>query len=152
VLDRHLLGLGDGDGVAVVLAEEDDREAVDPGEVAALVEIAFGGGALAEAGDRHLAGAAELGGVGHAGRLRDLGGNDAGGRDDPVLGGAVVGGHLAAAGEGVALLGQHAEHDILGTEAEGKAEGEIAVVGEQDIALAVEGKGRSDQGRLVPLS
>src|SRR5205807_9140176 len=45
VLDRRLLGQGNGDGVAVVLAHEDDGQAVDPGEVERLVEVALRGGA-----------------------------------------------------------------------------------------------------------
>ena len=41
VVDRHLALNRDRDRIAVVLAEEDDREFVDTGEIAGLVEIAL---------------------------------------------------------------------------------------------------------------
>src|SRR5829696_6791673 len=64
VVDRHLQILRHRDGVAVVLAEENDRQLVDTGEVARLVEIALGAATLAEADSGDLSGLAQLGRVG----------------------------------------------------------------------------------------
>ena len=57
-------------GVAVVLADEDDRQLPDRGQVERLVEGALVGGAVAEEADRDTAGAARLGGQRRAGRER----------------------------------------------------------------------------------
>ena len=60
VVDRHLLPEAEPRSRSVVLAEEDDRQFVDAGEVARLVEIALGGAAFAEADQRDLAGLAAV--------------------------------------------------------------------------------------------
>ena len=69
-------------GVAVVLAEEDDRQLPHRGEVHRLVERALGDGAVAEEGDRHAAVGPQLRGRGRADGDRQAGGDDAVGAED----------------------------------------------------------------------
>jgi hypothetical protein len=75
VLDRRLFGERDRDGVAVVLADEHDRQPVDAGEVEGLVKVALRGGAVAEVGHDDVVSAFELGRQRHAGGVRKMGGD-----------------------------------------------------------------------------
>src|SRR5439155_286488 len=59
----HLQADGYRDGVAVVLADENHWQAVDRGEVDALVKVALAGGAVSERAQSHGPLALELGGV-----------------------------------------------------------------------------------------
>ena len=67
LLERH------ADGVAVVLADEDDRELVHAREVHRFVHLALVGGALAEIRDCYDVLAAHPGPHGNAHRVQDLG-------------------------------------------------------------------------------
>ena len=97
VLDRRLLGEGHGDGVAVVLADEDDREAVDAREVQGLVEVTLRRGAVAEVADGHAVVAPEVGGEADAGRVGDVGCDGRRPGDDAESPAPPVAGHLPPA-------------------------------------------------------
>src|SRR5207245_541224 len=72
VLDGRLLRQRDGDGVAVVLADEHHRKAVDACEVERLVEVALRRGAVAEVADGEIGRASCREGVERAvGGIRD---------------------------------------------------------------------------------
>ena len=83
----HLAVERDADGVAVVLAHEDDRQVVDAGEVHRLVDLALVGGALAELGHGHDVVAAHPGAHGDA-RPRGAPGCPTGELSDTMLYGA----------------------------------------------------------------
>ncbi len=138
------------DRVPVVLDEEDDRQAVEPGEVEGLVEVALRGGALTP-GDQHHAGparASQL--VGDAGGVGVLGAGDRRAAEHPAAGQRPVVGHLPAPAAGITLLGEEAEEDLLGRQAQGEHQGEVAVVGEHPVDLAVEGERRAQLDGLLP--
>src|SRR5437588_675579 len=90
VLDGGLLGERHRDGVAVVLADEHHRQAVDPGQVQGLVEVALGRGPVAEVADRDAVLPPHLRRQGHAGGVGDVGGDRRRSRDDPPLAAAPV--------------------------------------------------------------
>ena len=129
VADDHLLFLHLGDGVAVVLDDEDEGEGVDGSEVEALVEVALGGGALADVGDGDGVLTLEFGGPGEAGRDGDLGADGGGLGDDAQLLVVPVGGHLTTTGVGVGGLGEDVEHEFVDGHAEGEHDADVAVVG-----------------------
>ena len=149
VADGHLLLAGLGDGVAVVLAEEDHGQLVDGGEVERLVKVALGGGALAEVDDGDLVQPSQLRGVGDAGGVRQVGGDHAGAGDDALLGEGPVARHLASARVGVVGLGEEAEHDLLGAHAEHDHDARVAVVGQHPVDALLERVGGADLCRLV---
>ncbi|CAH0325400.1 hypothetical protein SRABI128_05094 [Microbacterium sp. Bi128] len=114
-----------GDRVLVVLDEEDHGQVEDGGEVQGLVEIAFARGAVAAHGQDHGVLAAQLGGVGHADAVQQLGGQRGALDADLVLGGIVAAVPVAAE-ERHRLDRIHAAgHDGYG----------VAVGGEQPVTL-----------------
>ena len=90
----------------VVLADEDDRQLPGRSQVHPLVHRALAGGAVAEEGDRDLAGAAQLRGQRGAAGVRDAG------ADDPVAAEDVERevGDVHRAAEPLAVAGALAEH------------------------------------------
>src|SRR5690606_7733507 len=72
VFHRHLLFTGNGNGVAVVFAEENDRQLVDAGKVHAFVHVAFVGRAFAVGGPDDDVVAPQLGRVRDARGVRHL--------------------------------------------------------------------------------
>ena len=151
VLDRRLLGERDRDGVAVVLADEDDGEAVDAGEVQGLVEVALGGGPVAEVAHRHLIAPALLGGQGQAHGMGDVGGDGGGAADDAQVLVAPVVGHLAPARAGVLGPGEHAQEHVVGRHAQGEDDAQVPVVGQHGVVTPADGPGRADLGAFVAL-
>jgi hypothetical protein len=151
VVDRRLLRQRDRDGVAVVLADEDARQAVDAGEVERLVEVALRRRPLTEVADHHLALLAQLGRVGEAGGVGELRGDGGRAGDDVELGRAPVVRHLAAARVRVIGPGEHGEQHLLGGHAEGEDDPGVAVVRQHDVAAGLERPGRSDLRALVTL-
>ena len=142
--DGHLLLGALGDGVAVVLDEEDDGQLVDGGEVERLVEVATAGAALATAGegdDRVVA---------HLRRERDpdsvhkLGGDDAGLGEHAALRAAPVRGHLPSEGVGVVALPKDVEHGLARGHAEHEHDAEIAVVGSGVVNASLERHARAN--------
>ena len=121
-VERH------ADGVAVVLADEDDRQVMDAGEVHGLVDLALVGGALAELGHGHDVVAAHPRAHGDADRVQHLGAHRRAERHDVVRRAAVMAGHLAPAGADVVGLGQVGGDDVLGAHAEGHGAGDGPVV------------------------
>ena len=126
-------------GVAVVLAEEDDRQLPHGGEVHRLVERALGHGAVAEERHRDAAVGPQLRRRRRADRDRQAGGHDAVGAEDPEVRVGDV--HRAAAAAVGALvlghqLGEHPER----VEALGQA-----------VAVAPVGRG-DDVGRAAAAS
>ena len=152
VVDRRLRRHRHRDGVAVVLADEHHRELVDAGEVERLVEVALGGGALAEVADDHPVLAAELGGVGEAGGVGELGRDRGRAGDDVALGPAPVVRHLASAAVRIVGPRQHGQEDLLHGHAEGEHHAGVAVVGEDDVVAGPQRPGRADLHALVALA
>src|SRR3972149_1080892 len=81
LLERHR------DGPLVVLADEDDRHVPDAGDVQGLVEVALGGGTVAEEDHDDGVVAPVLGGVGEADGVGDLGRHGDGDRQVVLVGG-----------------------------------------------------------------
>ena len=87
---------------------------------------------------------------GDAGGVGELGADDRRVAEHPQAGQRPVVGHLAAAAAGVALLGEQAQEQLLGGHPQGDHEGDVAVVGDRPVHLAVEGQGGAHLGGLVP--
>ncbi len=102
ILDR------DGDGVSVVLNQEDNRGVAEAGVVDGFPEFAFAGGAFAGTGDDDavFAGVEEAEAFGAADGLHELRAGGGGTGDDVEGRVAPVGRHLASAGTGV-FSGSH---------------------------------------------
>ncbi|MDI2019868.1 hypothetical protein PJL18_00362 [Paenarthrobacter nicotinovorans] len=115
-----------GDGVLVVLHEEDDGQVEDGGEVQCLVEVTFAGGAVTAHGHHYRVFTAQLGGMGNAHGVQQLGGQRGALDADVVLFG-VVSTVPVAAEDGHHLYGVYpAGHDGDG----------VAVGGEQPVTFA----------------
>ncbi len=89
-------------GVAVVLADEDDRQAPERGDVQRLVEVAGVGRAVTEEDDHHLARAPLLANQRRAEAERQVAADDARGAEQAALGGDQV--HVPALAVAVARL------------------------------------------------
>ena len=153
VLDGRLLGQGHGDGVAVVLADEDHGDAVNAGEVQRLVEVAFGRRPVAEVGDGHARVVARhLRGQGHARGVGDVGGDRRRTGDDVQRPAAPVAGHLAPARAGVGGPGEDAEQHVVRRHPECEHHAGVPVVGEHDIVSLADGPRRAHLGTLVALA
>ena len=150
VLERRgvLIG-GCGElGVAVVLAEEDDRELPHRGQVHGLVERALGHRAVAEERDREGAVAPELGGGGRSDGDREPGGDDAVRAEDADRGVGDVHRSAAPAVRALVLahqLGEHAE----GVEPLRQAV-PVAAVGGRDHVVGTERPAGADGRGLLP--
>jgi hypothetical protein len=132
ILPRHR------DRPLVVLAQEEGRGGEDAGEVQGLVEIAFGGGPVAEECDRHLVRLAIAGGVGEVHGVRDLGRH----RDGD---GQVVG----VLGDGPALVvAGGVEQDRRQGHAPPDGRGGLPVRGHEPVVLA-QGRHGADLARLL---
>jgi hypothetical protein len=142
---------GDADGVAVVFDEEQHGEAFETGGVQGLPEFAFAGGAFAggDEGDFVGRGIAIARGLGAAHGLEVLRASGRGAGHDVVLGVAPVGGHLASAGRGVGGGADGLLQHFVRRDAEGEAEGAIAVVGVKPVVGGAEGHAGGDLDGLV---
>ncbi len=120
-----LLGERHGDRVLVVLHEEDHRQVEHRGEVQRFVEVAFTGGAVAAHGDHNGVLPAQLGRVGDAHRVQQLGGQRGGHRR------AVVGLRIVPAVPFAAEAG----HDFHRGDALGQHGHGVAVGREQPVAF-----------------
>ena len=149
-LDGHLARERDGDGVLVVLDEEDDGEFVDGGEVHRLVHFALAGGAVAEEAGDHRVLAAHLHAERPADGVGDVRADDVGVVDELQLGGGPVLGELARAGERFAVPREEAAQRLLRREAESCRYCKIAVVGEAEEVRRVLAE-RPDSGELRAL-
>ncbi len=103
---RHLALRRHADRQVVVFAHEDDWQLVDGGEIQALVEVTFGGRAVAEIDDRDGTVTANLAGQRGARGVRNLRRNRAPAGEDLQPRWPRMGGHLAAAGARVVGLAQ----------------------------------------------
>ncbi len=144
--------VGTRDRVAVVLDHEDDRQLVDAREVHRLVDVALVAGAFAGVGHRDLVDAADLGRPGDPGRVQDLRGHRRRKRQDVAVAIAVVAGHLATAGAGVACLGELGEHDLARGHAEGDQARDGAVIGNEPVEALAHAIGDRDLRALVALA
>src|SRR5262249_34159154 len=138
------------DRVPVVLAVPHDGEAMDAGEVEALVPVALAGGPVAEPAPDHRVLTSVFHRVGDPGRMGDLRGDRGGPGDDPERGGAPVGRHLATARGRVVLLAEHREEDDPGPHPGDEADAHVAVVGDEDVRAAAEWPRGADLTTLVP--
>ena len=134
-----LLGHRGGDRPAVVLEEEDDRRTPHAGQVAGLVEVAFGRAAVAEV---HAHGAVEAlvaqaprqpDGVGELSRERDLNRQQ-----------VHPGRHVVALGVAHAV-----EEEALERVALMEHRGQFAVLGDDPVPCRVEGERGADYGCLL---
>ena len=116
------------------------------------MEVALGGGALAEEAHRHLVLAAELGRVGEAGGVGELGGDRRRAGDDVARRPAPVVRHLPAAAVRVVGAGEHGEQDLLDGHAEREHHAGVAVVGQHDVVAGAQRPRRADLGALVALA
>ena len=133
VAHRRLLVERDRDGVAVVLADEHERDAVDAGEVARLVEVALRRGAVAEEADDGPVLVPQLHRLGHARGVGDVGGDRRRARDDAEPPRSPVAGHLPPARARVGRFGEHPEQHLVGGQPEGEHHAEVAVVGQDRV-------------------
>ena len=132
--DEGLLG-GRTHPVEVVLAEEDDGEVPDGGQVHGLVELALVDGAVAKEAQDDLIIAAILDGEGDAGGDAQLAADDGvAAHEIQFVAEQVHGAALAIAAPGG--LAHQLGHDLLATYATGQRLTVIAVVGDDVIVLA----------------
>src|SRR5487761_1584122 len=111
---RHLQPDGHADGVAVVLADEDDGQAVDRREVDPLVEIALARRPIAKRAQGHGTPASEPGGVRDSRRLRHPGRDDLRHRGDlEAVVAVAAAGDVAAGRQRIVSLGEHRQHPLL---------------------------------------
>jgi len=120
----------DADGVAVVLDQEDDRIAVEAGEVDGLPEFAFAGGPFAagDKGDFFGVGFEIAGGMGATDGLEVLGASGGTAADDVEVCRGPVAGHLAATAHGVGSGTDGLEKHLFLGDAEGEGQSAIAIV------------------------
>ena len=85
VLDRLTDGAGDRLKIEVVLADEDDRNLQEAGQVQPFVEVAASGGAVAEEADHHVVGLLHLHRPTYANGLGDLRAHHRGARQNAQL-------------------------------------------------------------------
>src|SRR5215208_2258483 len=107
--------LGDGDGVDVVLDEEDDWEIVDAGEVHRLMPVTLAGRGLAATGEHHPVLAAHLEGQSAPCRLWVLDRDGRRSGDDVELAAREVPRHLAPGAIRVLLLPEEREQLVTGS-------------------------------------
>src|SRR4051794_17689664 len=131
-VDRELRARRRRVGVLVVLEDEDDRQALHAGPVHGLVEVAAGGRAVAEPGDRAAALVAELERHRHAGRDEHHVGQH---RDHPDAAEAEVAEvDVAVAPAGDAALAAHVlAEDPRGRDAADEVRAEVAVQDAQAV-------------------
>ncbi|GIV60677.1 MAG: hypothetical protein KatS3mg043_1766 [Rhodothermaceae bacterium] len=147
----RLFGDGDGDGVLVVLHDEEHRRPGAGRPVEGFVEVALGGGAvsartvdvgvvvgLAEQAQAHADGRQELGADG--------------GRDgqDVALPVAVVLGHLPPAAVGVVGLGQVGQQHLLGRTAQAQVHRQVPVIEAEPVVARAGEQPDGGLGGLVP--
>ena len=125
----------------IVVAEEDERRAHDGGEVGALVERAFGRGAIAEVGDRAGVLAAQALAPGEPRRVRDVGRDRDADRRDVVLG------RIPPAGRMAPPPGQHRRRPHPAQEPDGR----LAVAREDPVGALEREHGAGLHGLVVPV-
>ena len=152
----------DGDGVAVVLHQEDDRKLEVAGGIHGLPEFALAGGALAGGAEDDLVAldglvaaldTLDLGvpqpRLRRAHGLEELGAGGARGADDVEVLVAPVRRHLPAAGVGVVGRADGGEELLGRGHAEAEAEGPVAVVEVEPVVGRAEDLGGGGQHALV---
>ena len=135
-------------GIPVVLAEEDDRELPDGGEVQGLVEGALCHGAVTEERHGHAAVGAQLRCRRRPRRDRHAGGNNAVGPEDADPRVGDVHGAAAAAVRALVLAHQLREHPGR-LQALGQTVA-VAAVGRGDHVRRAQGPAGTDGGGLLP--
>ena len=115
VANGHLHALGHGNGVTVVLADENHGQLVDAGEVHGFVGLALAGGAVAEIHERNPSVTLHFAGQGVPHGLGEAGSNHVGKLDDVVLQVGALEGELAGVAIGVALLAHKGQHYLGGS-------------------------------------
>jgi hypothetical protein len=151
VRDPHLEAHRHRDRVLVVLAEEDARQLVDAGPVAALVEVALAGRAVAEVDDRDGILPENPGGQRRADSVRDLGGDRVGRGEHVELARAVVAGDLAPARVRVGGAAKREGHDVAGRHAASDGHAQLAV-GDSDVVVRAQRVGAAGLCGLLALA
>ncbi len=161
---RHLVALGPLDqvlvgrrvvdagelAVEVVLADEQDRQLPDLGDIHRLVEGADIGRAVAEEGRRELAAAIELGRDAGADRNRQAAADDAEGADQALVDVGEV--HRAAdAAADTRCAAEQLGERRLGIHAAGDADA-VAAIGVADIVILAEHDAGARRDRLLSLA
>ena len=143
---------GDGDGVAVILDQIEEREALEAGDIERLPEFALAGGAIAGSDEGDFGGVrVEIaGGFGASGGLDKLGAGGRGAAHDVELAMTPVGGHLTAGGSGIGRGADGLLEHFVGRDAEGEAEGAIAIVEIEPIVAGTQGHAGCDLDGLMP--
>ncbi len=171
VAARGLHLAGHGDGVLVVLDQEQNRQLQVGGRVQRLPELALAGGAFPGgdvdhlvAVEGHILELAVVAGnfLGRLGMAREVaagfGASDgvqelaAGGRgagDDVELAAGPVRGHLASAGAGIVGRAHRLQQHIERLHAQGEGQRAVAIVGEEPVISRLEGQSGRHQQRLM---
>ena len=135
--------------VVVVLHHEHDRELPERRDVQRLVECALLRGAVAEEAEHDLALAADLGGPGRAGRVRDPLADDPGGPEEAALRVDQVHRAAVAAAEPVLAAVDLGHHRLrVGAERDRVA---VTAVRRQHLVVGVQRRQRADDRRLGPV-
>ncbi len=144
-----LLRSGDGDGVLVVLDDDDEGKAVDAGEVHRLVPVPLGSGTLTPV-DHHDPGSfLLLQHVRDAGGVGELGGDGRGVGEHVEAGIRPVIGQLAAPAGRVVLLGEDREEDVVGRHSPRQGHSHVPVVGQHPVDPGVHREHAGHLRRLV---
>lgn len=149
VRDRHLLGEGGGVGVLVVVAEIDDGQLLDGGEVDPFVPVAAAGGAVAEVGEDDVGQAAVPESEGDAAGHGDARAN--GGDDGHQVEAEIAHVHVAiAAAGGPGGAAQILGEDATGLHAAHQERSHVAMGGTEPVLLFGEDGAADGDGLLAP--
>ncbi len=139
------------DGVAVILDQEQNRQAIQASRVQGFPKLALAGGAIA-AGDQRDRVAIRLQiaiGLGASHGLQELRSGAGETSYDVVPRIAPVGGHLAAAGSRVVRRAHGLQQHFEGRHAQGQAQRPVAIVGKNPIVAGAQTHARRHFDRFV---
>ena len=146
---RSLVALRDGDPVAVVLDDEDDRELLARRAVDGLVEIPLRRGRLADGAEDDRGRAVRLHGATEAGRVLRVVRDARGDVLDVDRGLREVVRHVPAARRDVVSLRHAVQEDLVDAQAGGDACREVAVIGKEVVHIGAERDAERDLDPVV---
>ena len=151
-LGSRLVLLRHADGVAVVLHDEQHRQALARGPVERFEELSLAGGTLAGGRIDDRVGAVVAHGAGSAEGRQVLGAGGGALRHEPEIAGRPLLGHVDAAGVGIPVTAEQAQEDVLVGHSERDGHALLAVVGVEPVVAWAHQHRHADLHLLVPAS